>query len=196
MNVSNDDVPLGRNERSFIYAVARKILRDDDAASDVTQDAMLLAYRHRDQFRGASAHRTWLYRIAVTTALGYLRKQRRSREELAVDGAVAWEPADPGPSPEDECAARELASRVDEALDAIAPPHRDVFLLRAEDRSEAEIAAECGITVANVKIRAHRARQQLRQALAVHHVRAPRALSASRARRDTRADRTATSRAS
>jgi RNA polymerase sigma-70 factor (ECF subfamily) len=50
-------------DRRFVYAVARRIVSDEDAANDVAQDAMLLAYRHRDRFRGDSRYRTWLYRI-------------------------------------------------------------------------------------------------------------------------------------
>lgn len=200
MDVMND-FELGPSERSFIYAVARRVVRNDDVASDVTQDAMLLAFRHRDQFRGASAHRTWLYRIAVTTALGYLRKRRRSREELAAsDRPLGVDAPDPQPSPEDVVAARQLATHVEDALGSIGDPYRAVFELRVEDVSEAEIAGRVGISVANVKIRAHRARQQLRAALdaagGLDEINQRRARRAPRARRDTRADRTATRRAS
>src|SRR3982750_4682427 len=100
-----------RQDRAFVYAVVRRILRSDDAANDATQDALLLVHRHRDQFRGDSALRTWLYRIAVTTALGVLRKAKRSREQLAPDVTpLGWDIADPAPSPEQEVAVRELAS--------------------------------------------------------------------------------------
>ena len=70
---------LGDRERQYVFSVAMKYLKDEDAAEDVTQDALLLAHRHRDSFRGDSRFSTWLYRVAATTALMYLRKQRRRR---------------------------------------------------------------------------------------------------------------------
>jgi RNA polymerase sigma-70 factor (ECF subfamily) len=194
MNVSTE---IGEAERSFVYAVIRRILRNDDAAADATQDALLLAHRHRDQFRGESAHRTWLYRIAVTTALGYLRKRRRTREDVSSsDLPVAWDVRDPRPSPEQQVAAGELAGAMTRALAEIGEAHQQVFLLRLEDWSETEIARSVGISVANVKIRTHRTRARLRAALRAQGVTGHPARPAPRARRDNRAGSSATRRPS
>ncbi|MEO8702188.1 MAG: RNA polymerase sigma factor [Kofleriaceae bacterium] len=154
-------------DRAYMFAVVRRIVRCEDAANDATQDAALLAHRHRAKFRGASAFRTWLHRIAVTSALGYLRKRRHSREELATDDVPLAEPADQAPSPEHVAATRELAEQACDLLAGISRDHRDVFLLRAGDCSEHEIAVHLGISRANVKIRGYRARQQLRARLAI-----------------------------
>lgn len=157
---------LGADARSYVLAVTRRILRCDDAAADATQDALLLAHRHRDKFRGESAHRTWLYRIAVTTALQHLRRRKRSREDLAHEpDNEADEPSCPAPSPEAVIAARQLAMRAQAALAIVEDSHRRVFDLRVHDHTESEIAARLGISVANVKIRTHRARRKLRDAL-------------------------------
>jgi RNA polymerase sigma-70 factor (ECF subfamily) len=164
---------LGPADRSYMFAVVRRIIRDEEAAADATQDALLLAHRHRDQFRGDSAYRTWLYRIAVTTALGYLRKQRRSRESLAPgDQPVAWDVPDTRPGPDEVVSASELAAQLADALASVGDTQRRVFLLRLEDWSESEIARQVGISVANVKIRAHRARARIRAALPEHDARA------------------------
>lgn len=194
MNVSRD---LGEADRAYIYAVTRRILRDDDAAADATQDALLLAYRHRSQFRGDAAYRTWLYRIAVTTALGHLRKRRRRREDVvAGEQPVAWDLADPRPSPEQEVAVGELAGAMTRALAGAHRGHQQVFLLRLGDWTESEIAQRVGISIANVKIRAHRTRALLQAALREHGVTRHPARSASRARRDSRARSSATRRPS
>ena len=161
-----DAIKFGRDERDFVYAVARRIVKSPEAADDVAQDALLLAYRHRESFRGDSKYRTWLYRIASTTALGYLRRGRRSRESLAPTNEEAhWGIADPSRSPETLVGDREVAVRARHVLEQLAPKYRDVVMMRTE-MTEHETAARLGITVANVKIRAHRARQQLRDALA------------------------------
>jgi RNA polymerase sigma-70 factor (ECF subfamily) len=162
------DAPtLSASDRSFVFAVVRRILRCEDASADATQDAMLLAHRHRDKFRGDSNHRTWLYRIAVTAALTLLRKRRRCREELSADVELAHEPTCPEPSPEHQVATRQLAARARAALASVGEIHRTVFTLRTEDSTESEIAAQLGISVANVKIRAHRARIRIRETLAL-----------------------------
>src|SRR5262245_65077398 len=74
-----DQVRFEGREREYVYAVAMKYLKDEDEASDVAQDAMLNAFRHRSSFRGDSRFTTWLYRVAATTALMHLRKKRRAR---------------------------------------------------------------------------------------------------------------------
>ena len=76
-------------EREFVYGVAMKYMKDEEKAHDVTQDALLLAYRHRDSFRGDSRFTTWLYRIAATTALMHLRKDRRVPLMTSIDGLAA-----------------------------------------------------------------------------------------------------------
>jgi RNA polymerase sigma-70 factor (ECF subfamily) len=153
---------FGAAEREFVYAIARRIV-GPQAADDIAQDAMLLAYVHRDAFRGESRYRTWLYRIAATAALGHLRKRKRSREQLALDQDAMPAPIDPAASPETQVAEREAALVAAQVLDALDPKYREVVVLRTE-LSEAQTAARLGISVANVKVRAHRARAQLRTA--------------------------------
>ncbi|MBA2544114.1 MAG: RNA polymerase sigma factor [Deltaproteobacteria bacterium] len=157
---------LCADARTYMLSVTRRILRCDDLAADATQDAMLLAHRYRDQFRGESAYRTWLYRIAVTTALQYLRKRRRSREDLVAEiDVAAFEPRCPRPSPERLVATRQLVDCALDALGGIDAAHRSVFDLRVDEHTETEIAARLGISVANVKIRTHRTRRRLRDTL-------------------------------
>jgi RNA polymerase sigma-70 factor, ECF subfamily len=161
-----DHVSFGPEDRGFVYAVARRIVGTPEEADDVTQDTLLAAFRHRDAFRGDSRYRTWLYRIAFTTALGHLRKRGRSREALApTEEVLARQVADPAPSPEQCVQDAEVARLVRDAVSNLAQPYRDVVVARV-DATEPEVAEALGISVANVKIRAHRARKQLRETLA------------------------------
>ena len=169
MNVSNDKaVTFNTADRGFVFAVARRIVASESDAEDVTQDALLLAYRYRAAFRGDSRYRTWLYRIASTTALGFLRRNRRSRERLALTDELVEDPDERAaePSPEQHAASREELARLADAVGALPASYRDVIALRAADQGEHEIAAQLGISVANVKIRTHRARARLREAVA------------------------------
>jgi RNA polymerase sigma-70 factor (ECF subfamily) len=160
----SDVVTFAPEDRGFVYEVARRIVGSADDAEDVTQDALLLAYRHRDSFRGESQYRTWLYRIAATTALGYLRRQRRVQGKIVAEEAVPHvveRQADPADLPDEVLAEAERRAVMQRALLELAPAYRDVLLARA-DATEHEVAAKLGLTVANVKIRAHRARKHLR----------------------------------
>ncbi|HEY4181129.1 MAG TPA: sigma-70 family RNA polymerase sigma factor [Kofleriaceae bacterium] len=160
------EVTFNADDRDFVYAVARRIVGAPSDAEDVAQEALLLAFRNRDAFRGESKYRTWLYRIAATTALGHLRRKARSREQLATDHeALARElPADSPPA-DRVLADQQAICLVRAALAQLDPKYRDVMLLRA-NRTEVETAERLGISVGNVKVRAHRARKQLQDALA------------------------------
>ena len=160
-------VRFGPEEHGFVFAVARRFVRDEDDAADVTQEALLLAYRHRASFRGDSRYRTWLYRIAATTALGYLRRDRRRRDRVAPSPDAAIEAVVDAPSPEDQVGSHEAARLARGHLEGLGDKYRRVFLMRVEDDcSEAEIAARLGLSLATVKIRTHRARKYLRERLA------------------------------
>lgn len=164
------ELSFGADDRNFVYAVARRFVQNDQDAHDITQDALLLAYRHRASFRGQSRYRTWLYRIATTAALSHLRRERRLRMRLVSadqeeDLAVLM--VSDQPRPDDALADREAAAALAIQVQRLDPKYRTVLALRCEDRSEAEIASELGLTVATVKIRAHRARKQLRDQIGV-----------------------------
>ena len=127
---------------------------------------MLLAYRFRHRFRGDSRYRTWLYRIAASSALTHLRRRRRARTDATVGLAQAAEPVYPVASPAEQMANAQVAARARDALDALDARYGDVLRLRVvDDSSEAEVAHRLGLTLATVKIRTHRARHALREQL-------------------------------
>src|SRR5437773_7477611 len=105
-----EKVRFTEKEREFVFGVAMKFMKDEERANDVTQDAMLLAYRHQDSFRGASRFTTWLYRIAATTSLMHLRKERSTPLTTSLteeDDTPRDEPRAVESSPEDQWASSE-----------------------------------------------------------------------------------------
>ena len=162
---------LGDEERNYVYAVAMKYVKDEEAAADVAQDALLLAHRHRGSFRGDSRYSTWLYRIAATTALMYLRKKRRRALEL-FSPASNDEEAFPDHAnldelgPDEEVAGREALQLIRRRLGELGDKYERIFWMRyLEGYTETEIAAELDLTLATVKTRAHRARVAVRETL-------------------------------
>jgi RNA polymerase sigma-70 factor (ECF subfamily) len=171
MNVSGQRsrVTFAPEDRAFVQAVARRIVGANPAdVDDVTQDALLLAYRHRDSFRGDSRYHTWLYRIAATAAIAHLRRRKRARLE-PLDAEVSRRALAALSDPQQRADARvgdaEVRERVARALAELAPSYREILVARLE-ASAADVARRLGLSVTNVKVRAHRARQQLRAKLA------------------------------
>jgi RNA polymerase sigma-70 factor, ECF subfamily len=156
-------------EREFVYSVAMKYMKDEERANDVAQDAMMLAFQHRDSFRGDSRFTTWLYRIAATTALMHLRKQRRSGIMQSLsndDGSITIDPGDPHSSPEEVSGASEAVRLAELHLAEMGVKYGEIFALRFVDGySESEIAERLKLHVATVKTRAYRARTYLREQL-------------------------------
>ncbi len=165
-----DKIRFTAKERDFVYGVAMKYMKDEEKAHDVTQDALLLAYRHRDSFRGDSRFTTWLYRIAATTALMHLRKDRRTPMLTSIDGGEESEspdePRTESATPEEQSASAEAVARAGERLAELGDKYGQIFSMRfIEGYSESEIARRLSLNVATVKTRAYRARAQLRKEL-------------------------------
>jgi RNA polymerase sigma-70 factor (ECF subfamily) len=163
-------VRFTRLERELVYGVAFKYLRDADAANDVAQEALLLAFRYRHAFRGAARFTTWLYRIAATSALVHLRRPRRRPQTLSASGddepplpqQRAWQP-----TPEELSSAGETLARCERIVAEMGAKYSPILhLCFVEGRSTAEMAQSLGINPGTVKTRVHRVRTRLKQRLA------------------------------
>jgi len=161
------------HERS-IFRAAFAVLRNEQDAEDVAQEAMLKALTHLQGFRKESKFSTWLIQITINEARMRLRKDRRHLYDSIDQGL---ENDDGDYIPRDFADWREIPSealeqqRLKEALQAaiarLAPKYQEVFLLRdVEHVNIADTAQALGITEASVKTRLLRARLQMRDALA------------------------------
>ena len=153
-----------------VYAVISGILRNPSDAADVTQEVFLKAFRGIRAFRQGSSLKTWLYRIAVRESLNYKRwfwrhlRFQSSIEQEQVDGSADFE--DPGISPFDELASREIQETVQRALGEVPAAFRAAVILRdLEGLSYEEVAEVLDVTVGTVKSRILRGRRLLREIL-------------------------------
>ena len=167
---------LASRHEARVYALARRILRHEQDAEDVTQQTFLSALENLEGFRGEASFATWLLRIATHAALKVVRK-RQGLEMVSLEAAT--EPAEgletvPHPefiadwrqSPSQLVEQNETRRLLEEALAQLDEKHRLVFLLRdVEGLSVKETAALLGLSEANVKVRLLRARLQLREQL-------------------------------
>lgn len=162
---------VARYERK-IYRLAKHITDSDEDAEDVLQEAFLKAYEHLDGFQGNSKFYTWIVRIAVNEALMKLRKRKSDRtvsldeppdgvEEPVVREIAVWDG-----TPEQKYSQEELRGLLDQAIQALKPAFRTVFVLRdVEELSTEETAAALNLSIPAVKSRLLRARLELRERL-------------------------------
>ncbi|MEN6533633.1 MAG: RNA polymerase sigma factor [Bryobacteraceae bacterium] len=155
-----------------IFRLAKHITQSQEDAEDVLQEAFLKAYEHLPEFQGQSKFYTWLVRIAVNESLMKLRKRRPGKlvsldEEIDTgEDKVAREIAVWDNTPEDRYSQEELRKILDDAIDALPPIFRTVFVLRDIDElSTEETAGILDISIPAVKSRLLRARLQLRDRL-------------------------------
>ena len=165
-------LPLTAREVAFVHGVVMKYLRDEQEAADVTQEALLRAFAHRDSFRGDSRFTTWLYRILTNCFLD-LRKKERSRPTVSLeavlttpDGDLERQVEDPGRTPEDESERNERERAMERAVAALPEYQRAMIVMyHAEMLSYEEIAEALDLPIGTVKSRLNRARLSLREML-------------------------------
>ena len=160
---------LVRRYQDRLYNTVYRLLDNADDAQDVVQDAFVNAYQSLEGFKGDSQFFTWLYRIAVNTAISLKRKQRVTLSiNAGRNGEHGIEPLDgseysrPGQGLE----RAEEERRVQEALNRLSPEHRMVLILKDMEGQKYETMAEIlQVPIGTIRSRLHRARAELRELL-------------------------------
>lgn len=159
------------------YALALRVLKDEERARDAVQEGFLKAYTNLAKFEGRSSFYTWLYRLVMNLCLDMKRRDKTDRE-------VEWDetrPGDPAGAPEAEALAgrgpghasparelerSELRKRIAEAIAQLPGDARETLLLREVDGlSYAEIAEALSIPKGTVMSRLHYARKRVQEIL-------------------------------
>jgi RNA polymerase sigma-70 factor (ECF subfamily) len=161
--------PLVQKYSPRVFATARRYARRESEVEDIAQEVWLKAFGKLKSFRGEAPFEHWLMRMTVRTCYDFLRGHQRNREssfsELTepesdwLDRFVAA----PETASDNADAAKLLVERV---MEKLSPPARLVItLLEIEDRTVKEIAELTGWSVPLVKVRAFRARAEMRKIL-------------------------------
>ena len=152
-----------------LFGTARRYARREDEVADIVQDIFLKAFTRLDSWRGDAPFEHWLMRLATNACYDSLRGHQRNREDHFTDltrDESDWlerHAAAPGTDSESSDAARSLVLKIFERL---SPANRLVLtLLELEDRPVREIAALTGWSESLVKVRAFRARAEMRRIL-------------------------------
>ncbi|HZA14391.1 MAG TPA: sigma-70 family RNA polymerase sigma factor [Myxococcaceae bacterium] len=159
-----------------VYAIAYGMLKDREDAMDVAQEAFVKVYKYLDHFKGDSSFYTWLYRISVNICIDVIRKKGGARgEDVEFDEQIAHDTAQAqigalgsrlGTNPQKSALRRELAEKIQEALEQIPEKHRAILLLReVEGMSYEDLARVLEIPKGTVMSRLFHARAKVQKIL-------------------------------
>lgn len=162
--------PLVEKYSARLFATARRYARRESEVEDIVQEVWLKAFQKLSSYRGEAPFEHWLMRVAVRTCYDFLRSHQRNRESSfseLTEPETDWLERfvqQPESASENAEAARQLVERL---LGQLSPPARLIItLLEIEDRSVKEISELTGWSVPLVKVRAFRARAEMRKVLA------------------------------
>jgi RNA polymerase sigma-70 factor, ECF subfamily len=160
---------LVRRYQDRLFNTAYRMVGNAEDAQDVVQEAFLNAYQSLGSFKGDSLFFTWLYRIAVNTAISLKRKRRIAISiNSGPDQAGVAEPLDPSEvsQPGHALEQAEEERRIQQALGRLSPEHRAVLILKDIEGQKYETMAEVlQVPIGTIRSRLHRARMELRELL-------------------------------
>jgi RNA polymerase sigma-70 factor, ECF subfamily len=163
---------LVARHRDKIYARAFSMMRNEDEAVDLSQEAWVKSWQRLQQFQGDSSFGTWVTRIVINLCLDQLRKRKRQRTESieAMDeetGGVERQMPVVTVNPTERLERGELRKKIDDALAQLSHEHRTVLVLHEfEDMEYKEIARTMECSIGTVMSRLFYARRKMAALLA------------------------------
>ena len=167
---------LVRRYERPVFSLIYRMVRDRETAEDLAQETFIKVLNHIDRYRPEFKLSSWLFKIANNLTIDHLRKRRL--DTVSMDGsphaataveieATSFDVETRGETPLEELESRELGSAIEQAISRLRPEYRSCILLRhVEGRSYEEIATTLDLPLGTVKTYIHRARHELRDALA------------------------------
>jgi RNA polymerase sigma-70 factor (ECF subfamily) len=163
---------LVARHRDKVYARALMMVRNEEEAIDLSQEAWVKGWQRLDQFLGESSFGTWITRIVINLCIDHLRKRKRQRTESidamnAESGGVERHMPVVSVNPAARLELAELRQRLDQALSQLSYEHRTVLVLREFDQMEyKEIAKTMGCSRGTVMSRLFYGRRKMAALLA------------------------------
>ncbi len=157
---------LVERHRGAVYRAAFAALGNDADAEDIAQEALVLAYRRIDQFRGDASIRTWMISIAWRLAMSRRRRLWWKGNRTVAPETELHALRDVTPSPEARVQSAQFIKTVEQEIRRLPPKLRDALLLAAAgDLTQDEIAAALNIPGVTFRGRVRDARLRLKERL-------------------------------
>lgn len=165
---------LVARHRDKVYARAYSMLRNEEEAVDLSQEAWVKAWQRLEQFQGDSSFLTWMTRITINLCLDQIRRNKRRRtesiEQLDEDlGGVERQMPVITTNPTEGLEKSELRKKIDDALSKLSVEHRTVLVLHEfEDLEYKEIAKRMECSIGTVMSRLFYARRKMASLMAAY----------------------------
>lgn len=150
---------LSRHQ-GIIYKISAAYEKEAEGRKDLFQEIVIQLWKNYDRFKGKSSFSTWLYRVALNTAISSYRKQKRAVTEDGLHQYVYSSIASPFPTQENE----QLAQLYN-AIQSLPQIERAIILLYLEDKSYREMEEIVGIKEATLRVKMKRIKEKLTQTI-------------------------------
>jgi RNA polymerase sigma factor (sigma-70 family) len=150
--VEKDFVVLINQHRGLIYKICHLYANNRDDKEDLFQDIVLQLWRAFPSFRGESLITTWMYRVALNTAISWFRKEKRKPGVQGISGAELQLP-DIEPTEEIEI--------LHQAIQHLTQVEKAIVILYLDEKSYQEISDIVGISSSNVGVKINRIKMKL-----------------------------------
>ncbi len=148
---------LVRENAARLGKICRAYTRDADEQEDLRQEMLLQLWRSLPSFAGGSSAGTWLYRVALNTALAFTRRRSARRETALDDTDVASD----NPRADEQLESEQRAEGLHEAIDRLGPIDKMLVAMLLDDRSYRDMADVLGMSESNVGVKLHRIKKTL-----------------------------------
>jgi len=165
---------LVARHRDKVFARAFSMMRNEETAVDLSQEAWVKAWQRLKQFQGTASFLTWMTRIVINLCLDQLRKQKRQRAESIEaleeeSGGVERQMPVVTGNPTAGLEREELRARIDKALGQLSDAHRTVLILHEfEELEYKEIAKRMECSIGTVMSRLFYARRRMATLMAAY----------------------------
>ncbi|MBX2896201.1 MAG: RNA polymerase sigma factor [Cyclobacteriaceae bacterium] len=151
-------VHILNKHRSLIYKVCNLYCNDPEDRKDLFQEIVFQIWKSLGSFRNESAVSTWMYRIALNTAITHFKKDKRSVKPISITGIDF-------PELDEDLAEREGLRQLTHAIEHLDKIDKSIILLYLEEKSYEEISDITGLSKSNVGVRINRIKTKLSQTL-------------------------------
>lgn len=141
--------------KGILHKVGRMYMDSLEDRADLHQEIIIQLWKSYDNFKGQSAFSSWMYRVAVNTAISYFKKRKQHSHSVGLDSIAepANEPYDPNPDKQLDVFYR--------AVQQLSPVEKAIILYFMEGLPHREIGLQLGITEGNARVKLNRTKEKL-----------------------------------
>ncbi|AFM04250.1 RNA polymerase sigma factor, sigma-70 family [Bernardetia litoralis DSM 6794] len=158
--MEKDFVAFIQKHQGIIHKVCRMYCDSEDDRQDLFQEVLFQLWKSYPKFRGDSKISTWMYRIALNTAIARLRKVKRKPSEFSLSDSTLQFPDTPSDTEKEE-----QLKNLQLAIQKLSKVEKGIIMLYLEEKSYDEIAEIIGITKTNVGVKINRIKKKLKETL-------------------------------